>query len=337
MNSMAQNLCPVIGIIGFGSIAKKHLATAQELSPNSKFIVFSMHAEPSEIIVAGAIPSASIEDFLQHKPRLAIICSDAASHHLYMKRLYQAGVMVVIEKPLAATVAQAKEICNLPHAKTGPAVVAYNLRFSEALSVLHNAIEKELIGTVQSFSTVVGQALEHWRPGREMTRSVSASRAKGGGVLRELSHELDYLQYLFGVPEMVTGIIGQLRHKTLDVEDTAVLSLKYGAGDNAVLGSVIMDFTRWDTTRKCSVIGSIGTLEWDVLLGVVTICNSDGDVSVVYESGTDATDTRYSMWQDMLRLKFDKFCDLSQGLEIIRTIEKIEELQQSTGELGTLK
>ena len=72
-----------------------------------------------------------------------------------------------------------------------PPVIAYNIRFSRALGVIRDALARCLIGNVHVVHAVVGQDLAQWRPGRELAETVSASQKNGGGVLRELSHELD--------------------------------------------------------------------------------------------------------------------------------------------------
>ena len=55
---------------------------------------------------------------------------------------------------------------------------------------------------------------------------MSANKNLGGGVLLELSHELDYMRWIFGEPTWVTAWLGHLSSLEVDVEDTAIFYSK---------------------------------------------------------------------------------------------------------------
>jgi predicted dehydrogenase len=50
---------------------------------------------------------------------------------------------------------------------------------------------------------------------------VSAKKELGGGVLLELSHEIDYLRWIFGEVEWIRATISQQSNLEIDVEDSA--------------------------------------------------------------------------------------------------------------------
>ena len=109
----------------------------------------------------------------------------------------------------------------------------------------------------------VGQYLPDWRPTSDYCMGVSAQRALGGGALLELSHELDYLGWLFGPPARVTARGGRFSDLTLDVEDLVELLLEYPSAPRLV--SVHLDMLQRAPQRTCRVIGSEGTLVWDAI------------------------------------------------------------------------
>ena len=135
--------------------------------------------------------------------------------------------------------------------------------------------------------SVVGQNLQTWRPGRDLNETVSVSRAKGGGVLRELSHEFDYLSTLFG--EIVDGyaLLEKRKFVNFDVEDTAMIVLSFKHRDFSLPVSLNMDFTRHDTTRHCHIIGDEATLKWDAVLGRVSLHHSSGCIEEIYNNRFD--------------------------------------------------
>jgi predicted dehydrogenase len=113
-----------------------------------------------------------------------------------------------------------------------------------------------------------GQHLETWRPGSDYRLGVSARRELGGGVLLELSHELDYLRWIFGDIDWVSAWMGRQSTMEINVEDTAHLLLGVSnkhAVENAFgpVASLSLDLLRRDKTRRCVAIGELGSLVWD--------------------------------------------------------------------------
>jgi predicted dehydrogenase len=205
-----------------------------------------------------------------------------------------------------------------------PPLLGYNLRFSKAFSKILNSIKIGKLGTILSVHCVCGQNLNQWRSNRELVNTPSASRSKGGGVLRELSHELDYLYKFFGMPHSVSGITSRQFFKNLDVEDTAMFHLKYNYNKNDILVSLNLDFIRHDPTRTCHIIGSKGTLVWDLLLGSVKFISADGAISKLYEDLNDLQQTNIWMWNSFLNDDTSLFCTLSEGVGHLEVIEKME-------------
>ena len=89
----------------------------------------------------------------------------------------------------------------------------------------------------------------------------------GGGVLLELSHELDYLHWFFGVPSTVQSHIKNSGSLDIDVEDQAHLLLTSKQGYPIALQ---VDFNRRFVERKCKVITTDGELVWDAVNKNVT-------------------------------------------------------------------
>ena len=65
--------------------------------------------------------------------------------------------------------------------------------------------------------------LPDWRPQIEYKDSVSAKNDLGGGVLLELSHEIDLALWLFGKFEITYSFIRNSRILDIDVDDQAFL------------------------------------------------------------------------------------------------------------------
>ena len=72
----------------------------------------------------------------------------------------------------------------------------------------------------------VGEWLPGWRPGRDYRDSNSAKKSDGGGVLRDLSHEIDYVLWLFGACRQLVAVAGHSSSLEIDSEDQASLLMK---------------------------------------------------------------------------------------------------------------
>nr|WP_305891688.1 Gfo/Idh/MocA family oxidoreductase [Methylomonas sp. WSC-6] len=132
-------------------------------------------------------------------------------------------------------------------------------------------LEQAVIGKVLSVRCEIGQYLPAWRPDSDYRQSVSARRELGGGALLELSHELDYLRWIFGEVDWVNATLSRQSSLEIDVEDTVHLLLGFQplSDGHRLIGSVSLDFIRRDTTRLCTAIGEYGSLRWNGLTGMV--------------------------------------------------------------------
>jgi len=222
---------------------------------------------------------SSIDEALAIRPQAAVIANPATMHLNAAMRLAGAGVHLLVEKPLTTSTAGLAEWIGTTEANGIVLMVGYNLRFLPSLRCFRDLLMEDRIGRVLSVRAEVGQWLPAWRPGCDYRESVSARAALGGGVLLELSHEIDYLRWLFGEVEWVRAV--QLRQSDLeiDVEDTAHLILGMaGAGWAPLVAALNMDFIRRDATRTCTAIGSHASLRWNGLADTVEVFEPDRNV-----------------------------------------------------------
>ena len=101
----------------------------------------------------------------------------------------------------------------------------------------------------------------------------SSKKKLGGGVLLELSHEIDYLTWIFGEALSVNASLLKQTNLVNDVEDFANLLItsdcKFALKPLPI--SLQMDMYRHDFTRYCLAICEDGSLKWDGLSGKVEL------------------------------------------------------------------
>jgi len=267
-------------VVGFGSIGKRHVRILKELYPEIKIIILRhKKCDGFDYDKLGIYKCVtSIDDALILQPQAAIVANPATKHLVVAKVLAEFGIHLLIEKPISATSQGVKELIDLCNEKNSILMVAYNFRFSPSLCEFRIQIQKQKIGKLFSIRAEVGQYLPHWRPDSDYRNTVSAKKSLGGGVLLELSHEIDYLLWIFGPIKWLKSHVSKQSDLNIDVEDTANMII----GFEDVLGyeltaTLNMDFIRHDSTRNCLIIGEKGSLRWDGLAGKVLYFPEGGE------------------------------------------------------------
>lgn len=281
-------------VIGMGSIAKRHLANLNFLHPSSK--IYSVSSSGiNKALLEHADEVISLDRLLEELPVYVIIASPAPFHVTTAKILLQKGISVLIEKPLADTVADCEDLSSFIMSKQSSVVsVGYCLRFLPSAQVVKNYLDRGALGTIYNVESNVGQFLPNWRVDINYKDSVSARKELGGGALLELSHELDYLFWLFDDLELQHSWLRTTGELDLDVEDIADLVLTTSSGIHI---SVHLDFVQKSTQRTCVFIGEKGRLVWDLLSNSVILFHATGTERLYSDPYYD----KNHMYIDMLK------------------------------------
>ena len=257
-------------IVGLGSIGKRHLRLARELLPDADIRVLRQQVcDTVPELANGGI--SNLEQAICFAPQIAVIASPASFHMMSAQPLARSSVHLLVEKPLAATLEGVLPLLETCREQGIVLLTGYNLRFLPSLQRFRDLLNENSIGKVLSVRCEIGQYLPSWRPDTDYRQGVSARRELGGGALLELSHELDYLRWIFGEVEWVKATLSRQSSLEIDVEDTAHLILGFvpAADGHKLIATLNLDLIRHDTTRLCTAIGANGSLRWNGLTGVV--------------------------------------------------------------------
>ncbi len=245
-------------LVSLGAIGRRHLANLRQLEPDADVAILRRAVDPA----LDEKQLTTLDAALAFAPDAALICSPASQHVAVATALAARGVPLFIEKPLSHNLDGVAELIALAREKRAPLLVGYNLRFSPDLRELRAALHAGRIGRLLHLRAEVGQYLPDWRPATDYRHSVTAQRDLGGGVLLEISHEIDYAFWLAGEVESVTAQIATLGDLECDVEDCADLQLRFRSG---ALGTIHLDLLDRVPHRTCRLIGTEGTLSLDLL------------------------------------------------------------------------
>ena len=313
-------------IVGHGSIGRRHLRLARQIAPSADIRILR-HQPSVDIPEYSNGCFTSIDEALDFSPQVAVIASPAPFHLEMAQPLADAGVHLLIEKPLSSGIEGVYRLIETCHKQGVVLMVGYNLRFSPSLQAFRKLLADGAIGDILTVRSEVGQYLPSWRPYCDYRLAVSGQRKLGGGVVLELSHELDYLRWIFGEIEYVNATLCQQSGLEIDVEDTAYLTLGFSSesGTKQIIGTVCMDFIRHDTTRTCVVIGEKGTLRWNGLTGTVDQFRQDKGIWCdQFNSLPESDDTYIAEWNNFILSISGKEVPLVCGEDGLRVLQVIK-------------
>jgi predicted dehydrogenase len=271
MNTPVNNSINRILIVGLGSIGKRHLKLARAMIPNADIRVLR-HRYTNEIAEYSNGNFFSTEEVINFSPQIAVVANPATFHIQVAEILAEIGVHLLIEKPLSASIDKVSQLIATCKMKNLVLLTGYNLRFLNSLQYFKRCVQSGIIGNTLSVRCEVGQYLPSWRPGSNYEQGVSSQRELGGGALLELSHEIDYLRWIFGDFEWVSASLSKQSNLKIDVEDTVHMTIGFTpkVDGHQLIGVLSLDLVRQDAIRICTAIGEKGTLRWNGLNGSVS-------------------------------------------------------------------
>jgi predicted dehydrogenase len=316
-------------VIGLGNIAKRHRANLKTIFDGVKVIAVSSSGRKVVESIENADQIANdIEDVIVAKPDFVIVATPATFHAKHSIPLIEAGIPVLIEKPVSASVADALNIQNTACQRNVAVDIGYCLKYLPSTIYMKNLMDDDFLGNIYNISLEVGQYLPDWRIGTNFRKSVSASAGLGGGALLELSHEFDYAQWLFGDLKLKYAILRSTTELNLDVEEIADVLLETTTG---AICSVHLDFLQKKPVRKCIVMGEMGRIEWDLIRNTIWY-DSNSDKKILY---SDERWNKNQMYIDMvldfannLTVGCKQNSNLNESVKIISLIEEIKNSAQ---------
>lgn len=310
-------------VIGLGNIAKRHRENLKKMFPRIEIIAMSASGRiPSENICNSDLVAPNIQSVIDFNVDMAIIASPASLHSLHAIPLIEAGIPVLIEKPVATSLEDTKAIIKAKKKYKVNVGVGYCLKYLPSALFVRDFIESGRGGKIFNANIEIGQYLPDWRPNTDYKQSVSANKSLGGGVLFELSHELDYAQWLFGKISVEHALIRNTGELDIEVEDVADL---LASTESGCVVNLHLDFLQKQASRKCKIIFSKGSLVWDLIKNQVLWFDGTGESALYVDELWDKNKMYINMLSDFSNQdKTDSFSNIESSLKIIELILDIK-------------
>lgn len=288
-------------IIGYGSIGKRHKRLLEVMGHDVSVVTRRPRA------VDGGYGTVRLA-FDAAKFDYVVVANQTHEHHDALCALadvdYQGRVLV--EKPLF------DRVRPLPDLPLGQVFVAANLRFHPVIRRLPSLIEGRRILTIQIY---VGQYLPDWRPDVDYRQCYSAFRAAGGGVLRDLSHELDYLTWLTGAWRRLTAVGGKLSSLEIDSDDAFSLLVET---ERCPIAGVSLNYLDRKLRREIIINMEGRTVKGDLIANTLEV---NGKIEAL-DGRLD--DTYLDQHRALLKGHVDNLCTCAHALDVLGMIEGAE-------------
>ncbi len=216
-------------IVGTGSIGERHLRCFQTL-PNVEVAACEPNATLAATIAGRyrctVYPSLD-EALASSRFDAAVICTPAHTHIPIARRLFEAGLHLLIEKPLAVTEEGIDALRCAASERSGQVIrIAYVQHCNLALLKLRELIAETDLGVPKQITYVGGQHFPTFRPAyREI---YYARHESGGGAIQDaLTHSVNAVEWLAQSP--IVSLFTHADHQVLEgveVEDTVNLTAR---------------------------------------------------------------------------------------------------------------
>ncbi len=329
-------------VVGSGSAGRRHLTTLRTLLPDAELVVVRRPDSTTPLDVPAeqrALVVDSLDAALATGPvDLGVVASPAPFHVGHTASLVRAGVpTVLLEKPLATSAAAAAPLDELATGATR-IVVGYHLRWSDTAPALRTLVHEGTVGRVRSFGLHSAQHLSDWRPWARTEDTVSGRADLGGGILLEISHELDGLRWLLAAEHgEVATVAATLRFDGAPtdgaVDTVADLDVRLADGTP---GTVHLDMVTPQHDRRWWVRGESGELHADLRSGRIERLGPDGSVTVLVERAEPGERDRAELRlvEHTLAVRAGAStpaCTVHDGLEVLRVVDAARRSHETGG------
>ncbi len=336
-----------LAVVGAGLIGRAHVQRIGR-SADADLVALVDPALGSQAVAndAGVPLYPDLADMLRReRPDGVILATPNALHVAGAVACLEAGIPVLVEKPVATTSAEAQRLVQAQQRTGVPVLVGHHRRHSAYMQAARRFIDGGGLGRIVA---VHCNALFH-KPARYFTEAPWRTQPGGGPILINLVHEIDCMRMLAGdVVEVQAMASSALRGHA--VEDTAAIVLRFASG---ALGTFIVSDTAaapwsWEQTsgenaayaryadEACYVVsGDRGSLAIPTML--VFGFTGERSWNVAMERQVLATDNA-----DPLDRQMAHFCDVIRGrctplvsaAEGARTLQVVEMIARAaaTGE-----
>jgi predicted dehydrogenase len=311
-------------IAGFGSIGRRHFRNLLELGEENIVLYRTGRSTLPDEEIAGYPVETSLDAALAHQPNAVVVANPTALHLEVAIPAAERGCHILMEKPVSHDLARVSELQAALDRSGARLLVGFMFRFHPGLQQIKAWLDAGAIGAPLSARAHWGEYLPDWHPWEDYRQGYAARADLGGGVVRTLSHPLDYLLWLLGDAE-VTGAALSRQGLDLEVEDSADILLRFNQG---ALASVHLDYVQRPPAHTLEITGEQGLIRWDFASGAARRYDVDQKEWETFNlsEGFDRNDLFLGEMRhfiDVMQGTTESVCTLAEGVRVQKLIDAV--------------
>ena len=310
-----------IGLLGYGNIAKKHVAAISELAETEVLAIYDVQAiEPPE----GVKSYVDLEQFLSQDLDLVTICSPNGFHKEHSLKALQAGHHVICEKPFALSSKDCQAMIEAARIHKKKIYCTMQNRFSPVSQWLHSLVEAQSLGDLYLVNVAC-----YWNRNKGYYAG-SDWRGKlgkdGGTLFTQFSHYVDTLYWLFGKMQIHSAHFANFDHEEMiEFEDTGIFNFTFDKGGMGTFSYTTSCYEK-NFESSLTLIGSKGTVKvGGQYMDRIDFCNVEGVVPPTLSANDNLSNIREVYKNAILDIKGQPSAATSatDGKAIVELIEKV--------------
>jgi len=238
-----------IAVVGAGLIGRAHIQAIESNASLTLHAVVDPTPDAQALAARLGVPChAQLQDLLTtHRPDGVVLATPNALHVPQAMDCIRAGLPCLVEKPVATTVAEARQLADQVQQHQVPVLVGHHRAHSPIMAQAREVIRSGHLGRLVG---VMGSAV-FYKPDGYFADAPWRTQPGGGPILINLIHEIHNLRMLCGEILAVQAFASHAVRQ-FAVEDTVAINFSFA---NGALGSFMLSDTAacaksWEQTSQ---------------------------------------------------------------------------------------
>ena len=319
-----------ISVFGSGSIGLRHLTNLIKLKKELKISsIFSYDIKNKKKFLGESKEFFFTQNLKKAAENcdVAFICVPTHLHNQTINKILKyTKCHFYIEKPLSSEIKDCLKTLRKIKKIKKKVGVGYMLVNHPVILKVQSLIKQKAIGKIIFARAECGFYLPNWHPWEDYRKFYMAHKKQGGGVLLDTSHEINYLQRLFGKVKSIQGIVGKFSNLEITSDDLALSILKF---KNSIVGHVHLDLLQFEKSRSFKIIGTNGVIEGSIATNEIKIFKNNKKKVIKIKLNYDFNDIYFTQLRQFWSLIKNKKSNLCTGDEAYHTMQIIEGIRKS--------